>query len=53
MFSITILISAASSLNAVLIKEDALIRGKRLIQYGHPKMRRLIEGGAYLRPGVY
>ena len=30
-----------------------LIRGRRLFQCGHPKMWSLLEGGAYLRSGVY
>ena len=31
----------------------ALIRGRCLFQCGHPKEWRLLEGGAYLRPGAY
>ena len=54
----TILISAAFR-GAVLIREEVLIRGealireKRLFQCGYPKVRRLLEGGTYLRPGAY
>ena len=30
-----------------------LIRGRSLIQCGYPKVRPLLEGGVYLRPGAY
>ena len=43
---VTILISAA-------FRGAALLRGRRLFQCGYPKVRRLLEGGAYLRPGAY
>ena len=38
---------------AVLIRGEALIRGRRLFQRGYQKVQRLLEGGAYLRPGAY
>ena len=38
---------------ATLIREKAFSRGRRLFQCGYPKVRRLLEGGAYLRPGAY
>ena len=38
---------------AALIREEALIRRRRLFQYGHRKVRHLLEGGAYLRSGAY
>ena len=38
---------------ATLIRGEALIRGRRLFQCGYPKVRRLLEGGAYLRPAAY
>ena len=49
---VTILISAAFG-GAALIRGEALTRGRRLFQCGYPKVRRLLEGGAYLRPGAY
>ena len=49
---VTILISDAFE-GAVLIRGDALVRGRCLFQFGYPKVRRLLEGGAYLRPGAY
>ena len=49
---VTILISAAFG-GTALIRGEALIRGRRLCQCGYPKVRRLLEGGAYLRPGAY
>ena len=38
---------------AGLIRGETLIRGRRLFQCGRPKGRRLLEGGAYLRPDAY
>ena len=38
---------------SVAFKGAALIRGRRFFQCGYPRVRRLLEGGAYLRPGVY
>ena len=50
---VTILISAAFK-GAVLIRGEAPIRGGgRLFKYGHPKKRRLLEGGAYLKLCAY
>ena len=49
---VTILLSAAS-VGVALIKGEALITGNRLFQCEYPKMRRLLEGGTYLRPGTY
>ena len=49
---VTILISAVFR-GAALIRGEALIRGRRLFQCGYPKVRRLLEGGSYLRPGDY
>ena len=43
---VTILISAS-------FRGVALIRGRRLFQCGYPKMWRILEGGAYFRPGAY
>ena len=34
-------------------QRGSLIRGRRLFQCGHPKVRRLLQGGAYLRLGTY
>ena len=50
--TVTIPINAAFRV-AVVIREDVLIRGGRFFQCGCPKVPRLLEGGAYLRPGVY
>ena len=36
-----------------LIREEVLIGGRCLFQCGYPKVRHLVEGGAYLRPGAY
>ena len=36
-----------------LIRGGAFIRERRLFQCGYPKVRRLSEGGAYLRPGAH
>ena len=49
---LTILISAAFG-GATLIRGEALIRGRRLFHCGYLKVRHLLEGGAYLRPGAY
>ena len=49
---VTVLISSAFR-GAALIREEALIRGRRLLQCGYPKVRRLLEGNTFLRPGVY
>ena len=49
---VTILISAAFG-GAALVRGEALIRGRRLFQCGYPKVRHLLKGGAYLRPGAY
>ena len=38
---------------AELITGETLIRGRRLFLYRYLKARRLLEGGAYLRPGTY
>ena len=43
---VTIVISAA-------FRGAALIRGRHLFQCGHPEVRRLLEGGAYLRLDAY
>ena len=37
----------------MIIRREALIRGRRLIQCGYVKVQRLLEGGSYLRPGAY
>ena len=49
---VTALISVAFRA-AVLIRGEAIIRGRRLFQCGYPKVGRLLEGGAYLRSGAY
>ena len=49
---ITILISAAFR-GAAPVRGEVHIRGRRLFQYGYLKVRRLLEGSAYLRPGAY
>ena len=49
---VTILISAAFR-GAALIRREALTRGRRLFECGYPKVRRLLEGGVYLRPDTY
>ena len=46
---VTILIIAAFR-RAALTREEELIRGRHLFQYGYPKVWCLLEGGAYLRP---
>ena len=46
---VAILIIAAFR-GAALTREEALIRGRHLLQYGYPKVWCLLEGGAYLRP---
>ena len=43
---VTILISA-------VFRGVALITGRHLFQCGYPKVRRLSDGGTYLRPGAY
>ena len=43
---VTMLISAA-------FRGVGLIRWRRLFQCGHPKLRHLLEGGAYSRPVAY
>ena len=43
---VTILISNA-------FRGAALLRRRHLFQCDYPKVRRLLEGGAYLRPGAY
>ena len=43
---VTILISAT-------FRDAALISGRHLFQYGHPKEQRSLEDGAYLRPDAY
>ena len=48
---VTILVSVTFRV-AGLIKGEALIRGRRLFQCGYPKVRHLLEGSAYLRPGA-
>ena len=40
-------------MGTVLIRGEALIRGKRLFQCGYPDVRRILEGGTYLKPGAY
>ena len=49
---VTILQSAALR-GAAIIRRKALIRGNRFFQQGLLKVRRLLEGSAYLRPGTY
>ena len=49
---VTILISPAFR-SAALIRGEALLRGRHLFQCGYSKVGRLLEGGAYLRPGAY
>ena len=49
---VTILISAGF-IGAALISGEALIRGRRLLERGYIKVRRLLESGACLRPGAY
>ena len=39
--------------SAALIAGGALIRGKCLLHSAHPKMRRLLQDGVYLRPCAY
>ena len=48
---VTILISAAF-IGAAFIRGEASIRGRRLFHCGYTKVRRVLEGGAYLRPGT-
>ena len=48
----TILISTPFRV-AGLIREEALIGGRCLFKYGYQKVRRLLEGGAYLRCDAY
>ena len=43
-----ILINAAFRV-ALVIREEVLIRGRRLFQCGCPKVPRLLKGGPYLR----
>ena len=40
-------------LTSPTFRGEALVIGRRLFQYGHSKMQCLLEGGAYMRPGVY
>ena len=40
-------------LTSTAFRGETLIRGRCLFQCGHPKMRHLLEGGAYLRSGIY
>ena len=49
---VTILISA-SFRGATLIRGEKLVRGRCLFQFGYIKVHRLLEGGAYFRPGAY
>ena len=49
---VTVLISAAFR-GVALIRGEAHIREKSLFQCEHPRVRRLLEGGAYLRLGTY
>ena len=49
---VTILISAVLR-GATLVRGKALIRGRRLFQCRYPKVRHLLQGGNYLRPGAY
>ena len=37
---------------SAVFRVAAVIRGRRFFQCGSPKVRRLQEGSAYLRPGV-
>ena len=48
----TILINATFR-GTVLNRGAALITGRRLFQCGYLKVKRLLEGGAYLKPGAY
>ena len=49
---IAILISTAFR-GAARIRGEAVITGKRLFQCGYLEVRRLLEGGIYLRPISY
>ena len=49
---VTILISAAVR-GAPLFRGGVLIKGRRLFQCGYPKVRGLLEGGVFLKPGAY
>ena len=49
---VIILISAVFG-GVALIRGEVLIRGRRLFQCREPKVRRLLEGGAYLRHCAY
>ena len=40
-------------LMSAMFRGTALITGKLLFQSGYPKVQRLLEGGTYLRLGVY
>ena len=39
--------------NNETFRTAALIRVRRLFQFGYPEVRRLLEGGAYLKPAAY
>ena len=49
---VTVLISGTFG-GAALVRGEALIKARRFFQYGYPKGKHLLEGGAYLRPGAY
>ena len=49
---VNILISTAFR-GVALIRGEVLIRGRHLFQCRYPKVWRLLEGGAYLRPIAY
>ena len=48
---VTILTNAVFT--GAALRGEALIRGRCLFLCGYPKVRRLLEGGAYLRSGAY
>ena len=48
---VAILISATFR-GAAFIRGEALIRGRPLFQFRYPKVRCLLEGETYLRPGA-
>ena len=50
---IIIIIISAVFRGAALIRGEPLIRGRGLFQCGYPKVRRLLQGAVYLRPGAY
>ena len=50
---IVAILTSAAFRGVTLIKGETLIRERHLFQCGYPNVLRLLEGGAYLRPGAY